>query len=296
MIPFQELKWEDWPSAVNSRTLLPLVHAAYEAGRLLHTGFYSDYESSVKADQSEECPYDVQAEDRARKIITRYTDVRVYGEEDKRHFRPNELKKQVAVFWDGVDGTTNFTRRIPVCNTTGNLAWPAGPDGSLELEAGVVYDFLHGEMFYALRGCGAFLNGQRLLIPEREFSKSVITYAPLRDAGRKGKGENEGAKVQALRASEVEITDASRRFGREFQSGGLELAWVASGRLDGYASSWTNPWDLGAGALIVREAGGKATNILGQDWQPGYDGVVAGSKTVHAAMLSILRKNYENAL
>lgn len=67
-----------------------------------------------------------------------------------------------------------------------------------------------------------------------------------------------------------EITKGSRRFHREFQSGGLELAWVASGKLDSYASAWTNPWDLSAGVLLVREANGIATNILGQESQPSY--------------------------
>lgn len=296
MISFQKLEWLKWPGIAEHQNLAMLVHAAYEAGKVLHAGFHSDYKSSVKADQSEECPFDLLAEKKALEIITTYrSGLKFFGEESKRQARPDQLKGKVAVFWDGIDGTTNFTRRIPVCSTTGNLTVPSGHDGSLELEAGVVHDFLHGEIFYALRSFGAYCNGERIQIPYREFSKSVITYAPLLDAGRKGKGEHEAAKVRAVRAAETTITDRSRRFGREFQSGGQELSYVACGRLDGYISSWTNPWDLGAGVLIVREAGGEATNIYGLDWQPGYDGVVAAGPGIHSQMLSILQEFFQPA-
>lgn len=130
---------------------------------------------------------------------------------------------------------------------------------------------------------------------ERPYEESVISFAPLLDT-RKHKTEHETALVESVWQAMKKISQDSGRFHREFQSGGQELAWVASGKLDGFASSWTNPWDLSAGVLLVREAGGVATNILGQEWQPSYWGVIAGSKTVHAQMIETLKKIFKETI
>jgi myo-inositol-1(or 4)-monophosphatase len=123
-----------------------------------------------------------------------------------------------------------------------------------EIAVGIVYDFLHNRLYYASKGNGAYLNGRRIQVKKRPFNQSLVTYAPLVDVrrlpdGAPAKGKYEDELVYALREGENKITIDSRRFERQYQSGGLELSWVATGQLDGYASSWTNPWDLSAEEL-----------------------------------------------
>lgn len=277
---------ENWPLVKDNPILKTALISSLSAGRMLKKAFFTNFESSVKQDQSEFTPFDTQAELLARRIIRKYDRAAVFlGEE----LSPNEDVRG-RNFWtiDGIDGTTNFSRGIPIWNFTETYV-EAG-----RARVGIVYVPLHEEMYYAVDGQGAYLNGKAIHVKERPYTESVVTFAPLLDV-RKGKGESEYAEVEALWKGMEAISKSSRRFHREFQSGGQELAWVASGRLDGYASSWTNPWDLSAGALLVREAGGIATNILGEEWQPSYWGVIAGSQTVHPELLKVLNQLFLEA-
>lgn len=269
-----------WPHVESDLRVRSAIEAAFASGEMLRKAFYTVYPTWVQGDKSEFTPFDAEAERIALGVIRqRDPHALILGED----ISPNEDVRNKD-FWavDGLDGTTNFARRIPICNHT--LARVEHG----HTVVGVVYEFLTNDLYYAVKDGGAFLNGERIHVHERPFNESLITYAPLINV-RKGKGATERLEVDALWNGMRAITEASRRFGREFQSGGLELAWVASGKLDGYASSWTNPWDLSAGALLVQEAGGVATNIFGEPWQPGYYGVIAGSQTVHSRMLEILQ-------
>lgn len=272
---------EEWPQVEKYSETWCAILAALVAGNRLRIAFNTVYPTWVQGDRSEYTPFDARAEKIASWVIKRYHPSALILGED---ISPNE-NVEGRNFWavDGIDGTTNFARRIPMCNHT--LAYVE--EGRTKV--GVVFDFLNGDLYYAVAGGGAFLNGQPTCVVERPFNQSVITYAPLLDV-RRGKGTTEGLEVEALWKGMREISVASGRFGREIQAGGLEQAWVASGKLDGYASSWTNPWDLSAGALLVQEAGGVSTNIFGEPWTPGYYGVIAGSKTVHAEMIRILKE------
>lgn len=280
------LRIRNWPLVKEDPILYTALVSSFAAGKMLNRAFRTKYETYVKADQSEFTPFDAQAEIIARERIRKFDRNAVFlGEE----LSPNE-DVTGKNFWtiDGIDGTTNFSRRIPLWNFT--LSYVEGG----RIKVGVVYAPLFREMYYAVESGGAYLNGRLIRVAERPFNKSLISFAPLLDV-RTGKGEHEAAEVAALWAGMEEVTRVSGRFHREFQTGGLELAWVASGQLDGYASSWTNPWDLSAGVLLVREAEGIATNILGQEWQPSYWGVIAGSKTVQPEILRILQGEFVKA-
>lgn len=269
-----------------SRDLSIGLRASLAAGQMLRGAFYSKYESGLNPDGSQFTPFDVQAEKIAKDLIKEFEpEAVVMGEE----LTPNE-DVSGRDFWviDGIDGTTNFSRKIPICNFT--LAKVENGQTSVA----VVYEFLKDNIYFAVKGGGSYLNSRKLSVVERPFNESVITFAPLLNV-RKGKGKYEGEQVESLWNSMKQISEKSKRFHREFQSGGLELSWVASGKLDGYLSSWTNPWDLSAGVLIVREAGGIVTNVFGQEWQPGYLGVVAGTKTVHPEILGIYQSEFLKA-
>ncbi len=278
---------EKWPITETSRDLRTAVIASIRAGKMLKDAFNSDYDVHIKADRSEFTPYDELAENIASKIIREYEpQAKILGEE----ISPNEDTSS-GDFWviDGIDGTTNFSRGIPICNFT------LAKVESGKTQVGVVFDFLNDNLYYAKLNEGAYKNGKKLSVSTREFTESVISFAPLRDANR-GKSDYEAELVRATRSAMGEITDKSGRFHREIQSGALELAWLAEGRLDGYVSSWTSPWDLSAGVLLVRESGGKATNILGEKWEPSYWGVIAGNAQVHSEIFSILHSNFMKEL
>ncbi len=273
----------DLERKLQSRDLSIGLRASLTAGHMLRRAFYSKYESGLNEDGSQHTPFDSQAEIIAKQIIRKFDpDAVIMGEE----LTPTE-DISGKEFWviDGIDGTTNFSREIPFCNFT----MARIQDGKTSM--GIVYEFLNNNLYFAVKEKGAYLNGQQLNVVERPFNQSVITFAPLLNV-RKGKGTQERELVEGTWSAMKEISRQSSRFHREFQSGGLELSWIASGKLDGYLSSWTSPWDLSAGVLIVREAGGIATNVYGEEWQPSYLGVVAGTKTTHTEILRIYQDEF----
>jgi|GEM_PF-3440562 len=280
---YQKLKYENWPLVSENSDLQTAFQAANEAGKLLHKGFYSRYQTHVNSDKSEHTPFDVQAEVIGGEHIRKAEPKAVIMGED---LTPNQDITGRS-FWviDGIDGTTNFSRGI----RTVNFTMAKVVDGLTTV--GIVFDFLHGEAYYSVRGQGAYKNGQRMHVSERPFEESVISFAPLLDV-RRGKGPTESEQVEATWRGMKIISEESGRFHREFQSGGYELSLVASGQLDGYASSWTSPWDLSAGVLNVRESGGVATNIHGEDWEPSNYGVVAGNPAVHGRMITVFQNEF----
>lgn len=274
---------ETWSLVREEPFLQTAINASLQAGEMLHAAFQTQFKVSLHEDQSEYTPFDSQAEQIARDFIKKIDpDTTIMGEE----LSPNE-DISGKTFWviDGIDGTTNFAHGIPLWNFT--MAYVV--DGKTQV--GVVYDAVNNNLYYAVAGKGAYCNGERLCIGDRSFREALISFAPLLNV-RRGKGRHEKEEVEATWAGMRRIVARSGRFPRELQSGGLELSMVAEGKLDGYASSWTNPWDLSAGVLLVQEAGGRATNILGKDWQPSYWGVIAGSPQVHKAMLAILQLEF----
>ena len=169
---------------------------------------------------------------------------------------------------DPLDGTTNFLHGMPHWAISIGLERRL-PDGGSEAVAGLIYNPVVDEMYWAEKGAGAFLNERRLRVSaRREFSEAVFaTGIPF------------GA-VSAARRYAFAVTLSSlmpqvagiRRFG----AAALDLAWVAAGRFDGYWELGIKPWDMSAGLLLVREAGGYATDPSDQD--PTDDGKCGGGQ------------------
>ncbi len=173
---------------------------------------------------------------------------------------------------DPLDGTTNFLHGIPHWAISIALQRRL-PDGATELSAGLVYSPAVDEMFWAERGGGAFLNDRRLRVSARRDLRDAlfatgIPFAAVSARNRLAFARTLGALMPA--------TAGVRRFG----SAALDLAWVAAGRYDGYWELGLKAWDVAAGALIVREAGGTVTNPDGSEFlvtdEAGND-IVAGN-------------------
>ncbi|MDP6884868.1 MAG: inositol monophosphatase family protein, partial [Rhodospirillales bacterium] len=147
--------------------------------------------------------------------------------------------------------------------------------------AGVVYEPIHDEMFWAEKGGGAFLNDRRIRVSaRRRLDESIFaTGIPF-----KGKSDH-GVFLRQLGAV-MAVSAGVRRFG----AAALDLAYVAAGRYDGFWETGLNPWDMGAGIVLIREAGGYVTAIGGgRDPQLGSD-IVAANDHLHRDLLSIVGK------
>jgi myo-inositol-1(or 4)-monophosphatase len=149
--------------------------------------------------------------------------------------------KDPYYFWiiDPLDGTHNFLHGVP------HFAISIGLQKHDEIIAGVVYNPIHDEMFWAEKGGGAFVNERRLRVSSRKrLENSMIATGKLN-------------RVDSPSAM-LKITKLASQVGciRQFGSASLDLSYVAAGRLDGYWAPTIQTWDLAAGLIIAREAGG----------------------------------------
>ena len=175
---------------------------------------------------------------------------------------------------DPLDGTTNFLHGIP------QFAISIGLERDGVIVAAIIYNPANEELFSAERGKGAFLNDQRLRVAARRRMADAVVSCGLPHLGRGDLGlfRKEIAAVQ-------ERVAGLRRFG----AAALDLAWVAAGRFDAYWERDLSPWDMAAGILMVREAGGYATDIDGGDAIFDKKQIIAGNEFIHKQLLEALK-------
>jgi len=176
---------------------------------------------------------------------------------------------------DPLDGTTNFLHGLP------HWAISIGLEHKGEIVAGVIYDPVKDEMFVAEKGGGAWLNDRRLRVSGRRDMLESIFATGIPFAGRPTLAPTlrEIAQVAAVSAG-------VRRFG----SAALDLAYVAAGRYDGFWEHGLNPWDLAAGLLLVREAGGFTGPLVEGREIFGGGGVVAANAALFEPFTKLLRE------
>jgi len=175
---------------------------------------------------------------------------------------------------DPLDGTTNFLHGIP------QFAISIALQREGTLIAGVIYNPANDELYIAERGKGAFLNDQRLRVAGRRKLHECVVACGLPHIGR-------GGHDVALKEMEA-LQDKVAGF-RRFGAASLDMAYVASGRLDGYWERNLQPWDIAAGQIIVRESGGIVTGIEGHDNALTSKNVLCGNEFVHAELVKILK-------
>ena len=175
---------------------------------------------------------------------------------------------------DPLDGTTNFLHSIPI------FAISIALEREGELVAGLIYNPVMNETFAAEKGQGAFLNDRRIRVAARsELATSVIgTGVP--HSGRPG---HDGfiKEVRAVMGASAGI----RRTG----SAALDLAWTAAGRFDGFWESNLHAWDMAAGIVLLKEAGGYVSDKNGKDKIFETGNIVAGNETIHLKLLKLLK-------
>ena len=172
---------------------------------------------------------------------------------------------------DPLDGTTNFAHGFPMFNVTMALE-QAG-----QLIAGIIFDPTRNEMFSTERGGGAYLNDRPIHV-----SKVARVEETLVATGFPSLKRHENVNVHFYYQLAM-VTHGVRRAG----SAALDLAYVASGRLDGFWEFGLNPWDMAAGILLIEEAGGKCTDMHGGPVKLRNPHLLATNGTVHPGMLSV---------
>lgn len=194
---------------------------------------------------------------------------RVVGEE----LSPDLVREGLVWVVDPLDGTTNFLHGVP----TWAVSIGAAVDGVLE--AAVVVDVPAGEEFAAVRGEGATLDGSRMRVSAIEAPEFALigTGFPFRNVSRLDEYLAQFARIAAA-------TSGIRRPG----AAAIDLAWVAAGRFDGFWEQALAPWDIAAGTLLVREAGGVVTDHAGSEDLLRHTSVVAGNPAMHAWLLGVV--------
>jgi len=180
---------------------------------------------------------------------------------------------------DPLDGTTNFMHAIP------HFAISIALERAGVIVAGLVYNPITDEMYTAERGYGAFLNDRRIRVSARRDLAQSLIATGLPFMGQKHH-EVELVELEAV----MQKTAGVRRFG----SAALDLAYVAAGRYDGYWEHALNPWDIAAGLLLVREAGGFVSDLAGGDKMMTSGDILATNEGIQRPLQDLLKSARKN--
>jgi myo-inositol-1(or 4)-monophosphatase len=175
---------------------------------------------------------------------------------------------------DPLDGTTNFLHGIPL------FAISIALERQGRIAAALVYNPIAEELYTAERGAGAFLNDRRLRVAARTRLNQAVV-----GVGTPHHGRGDHAQFHRELAAVLPKVAGVRRCG----AAALDLAWLAAGRLDGFWERELSPWDIAAGMLIVREAGGYVTDLDGGDRAMTTGAVLAGNESIHRQLLALLK-------
>jgi len=176
---------------------------------------------------------------------------------------------------DPLDGTTNFLHGIP------HFAISIAHEHNGELEAGMIYDPCRDETFWAVKGSGCYLNNTRLRVSARNSLDTAILATGIPFIGRPDKEEMLAALVAVMNQ-----TAGLRKFG----VASLDLAYVAAGRFDGFWEIGLSPWDVAAGILLIREAGGLVSEINGRNDPLNGGSILASNSLLFDQVGKMLRE------
>jgi myo-inositol-1(or 4)-monophosphatase len=176
---------------------------------------------------------------------------------------------------DPLDGTTNFLHGLP------HFAVSIGLEREGQLVAGLVFNPITDELFTAEKGRGAWLNDRRLRVSARRDLNVALVGTGIPHVGRPGH-EKFSAELSAVMGEVAGV----RRLG----AAALDLAWVAAGRMDAYWERGLSPWDVAAGIVILREAGGIVSDLAeGQDMLSNGTILASNGGPLHGRMIKLLR-------
>ena len=246
------------------------IKAAKQAGKLLLDDFGKFSKFKFKGKWEIKTPADYKSEKTILGIIQKnFPSHSVYSEEK------GLLNQESQFLWiiDPLDGTTNFSRQIPIFNISIALAIQE------ELSLGVVFNPFTKELYYAQKGKGAFLNNEKIKVSRvNNLSKTVVSLW-------KGTSENDIDPIKKIFGKIIERVHTTRIF----SSCALELCYVASGKLDAFINHGSKPYDYAAGVLIVQEAGGTVTDFNNNPFNLKTKNILASNGKIHNEILKLIK-------
>ena len=188
-----------------------------------------------------------------------------------------EINNDDSFKWiiDPIDGTYNFLHGIP------HFAISVGLEHNKEIICGIIYDPIKDEMFTAEKGNGSYLNNQRMRVSSRSKLEDcmIFTGGPKRDA------KNRELALKEYYKFSIKVLVPMRKLG----SASLDMAYVAAGRCDGFWQRNLNYWDIAAGIILVKEAGGFVTDFNGENEYIQNKTILATNAKINKEMIEILK-------
>ena len=188
-----------------------------------------------------------------------------------------EIKNNEEFKWiiDPIDGTANFLHGIP------HFAISIGLEHNKEIICGIIYDPIKDEMFTAEKGNGSYINNQRMRVSSRQKLKDCIIFTD----GADNKNLNDESLMEVYKKISSKVDIPIRKLG----CGSLDMAYVAAGRCDGFWSKNLNYWDIAAGIILVKEAGGFVTDYSGEAKYIENKTILVTNSKISNEMLEILK-------
>ncbi|NTW22975.1 inositol monophosphatase [Candidatus Falkowbacteria bacterium] len=256
---------------INTKFKTVAVAAAKRAGIMLVKEFerFDRQQIAFKSQHEVVTKFDTASERIIRQEITKaFPDHGILGEEEG----ADESRSDYLWIIDPIDGTTNFTFHNPLWSISIALAYQGQPI------VGVVYLPVMNEMFVAVKHQGATRNGKKIRVSDLRGNRSIHTFCH-------GYMENDIKLALKYYQKQKQSQFDCRQLG----SAALELAYVASGRVDSLMIPGAKPWDIAAGILLVREAGGQVTDLAGKPWQLSDRSVLATNTLQHNDILKLIK-------
>lgn len=252
------------------------IEAALLAGKILRDGFGTTFMISSKKERHDlVTEFDIKCEKSIINHIKEHYPNHIFLAEESGE-SGNIVLSNSSTRWiiDPLDGTVNFAHSIPI------FAVSIAAEVNGELTCGVVYHPMLNELFVAEKGKGAWLNGKQLHVSSApKLSESfLVTGFPY--------------NISANPSEFIDIFYRFLKLGipiRRLGSAALDLAYVAAGRFDGFWEAGLSPWDVAAGVLIIKEAGGKVTQYSGESYSITDKSIVATNALIHDEIIEVFR-------
>lgn len=246
------------------------IKAAKEAGKVLLNNFEKNFEIKTKSKHEIVTKVDLLAEKKILNLIKKH-----FPEHNILSEEAGKIRNKSNYLWvvDPLDGTTNYSIGNPIFATTLALLYKN------EIILGIIYAPFLKKMFIAEKGKGAYCNNKKIHVSNvSKIENSILTFCH---------GNTDKAIKSALKIYK-KFKFIARDI-RQLGAASIELAFVSSGKIESIIIPGNNVWDVVAGTLLVREAGGKVTDFKNQKWNIRSKDILASNIKIHKKILTIIK-------
>lgn len=250
--------------------------AALASGKVLKENFQTSFSvQNKKGDMGLLTEVDLKAEKAALDVIKKATpDFEIIAEETSPNGMPSKNEAKGKWIIDPLDGTTNYVHGFPMFCVSIAVQWED------EICVGVIYHPLFDDLYVAIKDQGATLNGKKISVSKRDqLSESLLTT---------GFAYTQGLALAGQINLFEKVSKAARAVRRP-GSAALDLAYTARGVFDGFWEENLSSWDVAAGGLLVKEAGGLVTNFKQEKFNPYSRQIIATNKHIHPFLIDLIR-------